>query len=317
MENKIEIYKASDSKIQIAVNLERDTVWLNRQQLSVLFEKDIKTIGKHINNIFEEGELIEKAVVAKFATTATDGKTYQVEYYNLDMIISVGYRVNSKQGTQFRQWASQRLKEFLVEGYAINEKRLAEKQMQVETLKTGIRILCRAIEEKSIQAENESLDLFAKGLKMLDDYDHELLDKKGNTNKTAILPTVSQYLEVVAQLKSEFASDVFAKPKDHSFESAVTQIGQCFDGKELYPSIEEKAATLLYLVVKNHGFIDGNKRIAAACFLYFLNQNNLLFKNNVAIISNDALATLTLFVATSKTDEMDTVKKLILSILNR
>jgi len=242
----------------------------------------------------------------------------ELEYYNLDMIISVGYRVNTKRGIQFRQWATQRLKDFLVQGYAINEKRLAEKQMQVETLKTGIRILSRAIEEQAERAEDESLILFAKGLEMLDDYDHEALDIKGKTIREAVLPSVAEYLEIVASMRSVYSSDVFAKPKDQSFESSVAQIGQSFGGEELYPSIEEKAATLLYLIVKNHSFVDGNKRIGAACFLYFLEKNKLLFNDQQQmIISNKALATLTLFVAASKAEEMDTVRKLIISILNR
>lgn len=320
MQNQIEIYQSSDKSIQIDVTLNQETVWLNRHQLSVLFERDIKTIGKHINNVFSEGELEQSSVVAKFATTASDGKTYQVEFYNLDVIISVGYRVKSQRGTQFRQWATQRLKDYLVQGYAINEKRLEEKQMHIEHLKTGIRILSRAIEAQadSEDKDNEVLLLFANGLTMLDDYDHEALDSKGKTQKEAILPTVAEYLEVVASMKSEFSSDVFAKPKDNSFESAVAQIGQSFDGRDLYPSIEEKAAALLYLIVKNHGFVDGNKRIGAACFLYFLAQNKLLFsEKGISVLSNKALATLTLFVASSKAEEMETVKNLIISILNR
>jgi prophage maintenance system killer protein len=183
--------------------------------------------------------------------------------------------VKSQRGTQFRQWASQRLKEYLVQGYAINEKRLIEKQMQLQTLKTGIRILSRAIEAQADNADNESLIRFAVGLEMLDDYDHEALDIKGKTIREAVLPSVTEYLEVVTSMQSAFSSDVFAKPKDRSFESSVGQIGQSFGGQELYPSIEEKAATLLYLIIKNHSFVDGNKRIGAACFLYFLEKNKL------------------------------------------
>lgn len=321
MENQIEIYQTADNQTALTVRFESETVWLNRQQLSVLFDRDVKTIGKHIHNIFEEHELEENRTVAKFATVQKEGtRTVErtVEHYNLDVIISVGYRVNSKRGTQFRQWATQRLKEYLVQGYAINEKRLAEKQMQVETLKTGIRILSRAIEEQGDTGESETLKLFAEGLEILDDYDHEALDTKGKTIREAILPSVEEYLEVVKSMKSNFSSDVFAKPKDQSFESSVAQIGQSFGGVELYPSIEEKAATLLYLIVKNHSFIDGNKRIGAACFIYFLAQNKLLFNElQQAIISNKALAALTLLVASSQSEEMAAVKKLIISMLNR
>lgn len=321
MSNSIEIYTSLDNQTEISVLFEGETVWLNRHQISELFDRDIKTIGKHINNIFNETELEESSVVAKFATTANDGKVYQVEHYNLDVIISVGYRVKSVRGTQFRQWATRRLKEFLVQGYALNERRLAEKQMQVETLKTGIRILSRAIEDHARQtdhADTETLLLFAEGLALLDDYDHETLDTEGKTLRPAVYPTREEYLDVIGSMQSAFASDVFAKPKDSGFESAIEQIRQSFGGAELYPSIEEKAATLLYLIVKNHAFADGNKRIGAACFLYFLERNNALRNaDNETVISNDALASLTLFVASSKRDEMDTVKKVILSILNR
>lgn len=316
--NEIEIYKSSDAKIEVQVTLQGDTVWLNRHQMALLFDRDVKTIGKHINTIFKEEELDENSVVAKFATTAKDGKVYQVEYYNLDVIISVGYRVKSKRGTQFRQWATQRLKDYLVQGYAINEKRLAEKKQQVEYLKTGIKILSRAIAQQASKEDSEALEIFANGLQLLDDYDHEQLDMKGITLKDTIYPSINEYLNVVHRMKSDFDSDVFAKPKDRSFESSVNQIQQTFDNEELYPTIEEKAAMLLYLVVKNHSFVDGNKRIAAACFLHFLDKNNLLFyANGQAAISNEALAALTLFVATSKSDEMETVKMFIISILNR
>jgi prophage maintenance system killer protein len=321
MENTIEIYESSDNQTTVTVRFEGETVWLNRQQLAELFDRDIKTIGKHINNIFSDGELIEHSVVANFATTANDGKVYQVEHYNLDVIISVGYRVKSLRGIQFRQWATRRLTEYLLQGYAINEQRLAEKQMQVETLKTGIRIFSRAIDDhatRSSQTDGETLRLFAKGLTLLDDYDHETLDDEGKTREAAIYPTMEEYLNVVSSMQSAFASDVFAKPKDGGFESAIQQIRQSFAGEELYPSIEEKAATLLYLIVKNHAFADGNKRIGAACFLHFLERNNLLLRaDNEPIISNDALASLTLFVASSKREEMQTVKKVILSMLNR
>jgi prophage maintenance system killer protein len=321
MENQIIIYQSADNQIELQVNLDKDTVWLNRHQISMLLGRDIKTIGKHINNIFTEGELVQKSTVANFATVQMEGTRKierQIEFYNLDVIISVGYRVKSLRGTQFRQWATQRLKDYLVQGYTLNEKRLAEKQMQVETLKTGIRILSRAIEEQVNKTDNEALQLFAKGLELLDDYDHEQLDTKGKTIHATLYPSKEEYLEVINEMQSNFKSDVFAQPKDQSFESSIAQIAQGFGGQELYPSIEEKAATLLYLIVKNHSFVDGNKRIGAACFLYFLHKNNRLFINETSkVISNEALATLTLFVATSKPEEMDTVKKLIISILNR
>ncbi|AWW30183.1 virulence RhuM family protein [Echinicola marina] len=318
MEKQIEIYQGSDGKTEIKVKFEEDTVWLNRNQLTSLFGRDIKTIGKHINNIFNEGELEKEAVVANFATTASDGKSYQVDHYNLDVIISVGYRVKSIQGTQFRQWATSRLKDYLIKGYAINEKRLAQKQQEVQTLKNGIRILSRAIEEKIDDTNYRWLGQFAKGLELLDDYDHENLDQKGVSNVQAIYPTMSEYQEVIEMMKADFDSSIFGKEKDASFQSAVAQIAKGFGDEDFYPTLEEKASTLLYLIVKNHGFVDGNKRIAAACFLLFLEKNGLLQNEQEhLIISNEALASLTLFIASSKPEEVDVVKRLVVSVLNR
>ncbi len=319
-QSKIEIYQIKDKQAVVKVQFEKDTVWLNRQQLATLFDRDIKTIGKHVNNVFKEEELEKSATVAKFAIVQKEGDRTierQIEYYNLDVIISVGYRVKSKQGTQFRIWATQRLKDFLVKGYAINEKRLQEKEQELIHLKTGIQILSRAIEARSEIKENEILNIFANGLELLDDYDHEALDANGNTEKETVFPTYNDYINFIEQMYSDFESDVFAKPKDNSFHSSINQIAQTFDGQELYPSIQEKAANLLYYIVKNHSFVDGNKRIAAACFLYFLDKNKALINNNKTIISNEALASLTLFIATSKTDEANIVKRFIISILNR
>ncbi len=319
--SEIVIYQTPDNKTQVEVQFEGETFWLNQYQLAQLFETDRTSVLRHLQNIYAIGELSEDATCAKFAQVRQEGKRKvkrEVLHYNLDAILSVGYRVNSKRGTQFRQWATQRLKDYLVQGYAINEKRLAEKQQQVEYLKSGIRILSRAVTQQATAEDSEILQVFAKGLALLDDYDHENLDTKGKTIRKAIYPDVEEYLQLISAMKSEFPSDVFAKPKDKGFESSVKQIAQIFDGKELYESIEEKASTLLYLIVKNHSFVDGNKRIGAACFLYFLKKNNLLFaENEIPLLSGDALAALTLFVATSKTEEMDTVKQLIISFLNR
>lgn len=271
MESKIEIYKTSDNQTELKVQFDADTVWLNRAQIAELFDRDIKTIGKHVNNVFLEGELSAESTVAKFATVQNEGNRIverNIEYYNLDVIISVGYRVKSQRGTQFRQWATQRLKDYLVKGYAINEKRLAQKQQEVEYLKTGIRILNRVIAEQNTVEEFEMLHIFAKGLELLDDYDHETLDLKGITRAETIYPTYDEYMTLIKTMYSEFESDVFAKPKDDSFHSSINQIKQIFGNTELYPTLEEKAANLLYFITKNHSFVDGNKRIAAACFLY-------------------------------------------------
>ena len=321
MESKIEIYINQDNSTELKVQFDTDTVWLNRQQFASLFDRDIKTIGKHINNVINDGELDKKATVANFAIVQKEGArsvTRDIEHYNLDMIISVGYRVNSKQGVQFRQWATQRLKDYLVQGYAINEKRLAQKQQQVEYLKTGIRIISRAIEEVTSDQNKEVFQIFSKGLELLDDYDHEELDKLGKTKEEAVYPEFNDYMTLINNMYSEFKSDFFAKPKDDSFKSSINQIKQGFGDTEFYPTIEEKAANLLYFITKNHSFVDGNKRIAAACFLYFLDKNNALNKEDGKhIIDNDTLAALTLFIASSKTEEAEIVKRLVLSILNR
>ena len=315
MENKVEIYKSEDNQIELQVQMDADTVWLTQEQLVLLFGRDQSVISRHINNVFNEKELDKESNMQKMHIANSDKP---VAFYNLDVIISVGYRVKSQRGTQFRQWATQRLKDYLVQGYAINEKRLVQKQQEVEYLKTGIRILNRAIAEQTTSEEFEMLRVFAKGLSLLDDYDHEKLDRKGLTQQETIYPSVEEYMKMIRTMYSEFESDVFAKPKDESFQSSVNQIKQGFDDIEFYPTIEEKAANLLYFITKNHSFVDGNKRIAAACFLYFMEQNKALQKpDGVPIIDNAALAALTLFIATSKTEESEIVKQLTISILNR
>jgi len=323
MENRIEIYKIADQETQIEVRFEQDTVWLTQQQMASLFEQTKQNVSLHINNCFKEEELYPDSVVKESLTTATDGKRYRTKYYNLDVIISVGYRVKSKRGTQFRQWATKRLKEYLVEGYSINQKRLEEHNFELQHLKTGIAILRRAIEHHAQNLDDAGhlaglLEQFSGGLSLLDDYDHETLDDTGKTKRKAVIIDAAEYLKLIDAMRSEFSSDLFGKEKDTGFESSIGQIYQSFGGTEMYPSVEEKAATLLYLIVKNHSFIDGNKRIAAACFLYFLERNGLLYhKSGETIISNEALASLTLFIAVSKPKEMQTVKQVAISILNR
>jgi death-on-curing family protein len=238
------------------------------------------------------------------------------------MVLSVGYRIKSKTATQFRKWATTVLKEYMTKGYAINEHKLKQEQDKVKTLQDTIKLLSRSLEYQ-VQSLDEAKDVaklmdnFAGGLDMLDNYDHKKLDVKGVTTREAVRIEEQEFLTVIDKMKSEFASDVFATPKDESFASSVNQIYQTFDGKELYPTLEEKAATLLYLIVKNHSFADGNKRIGASCFLYFLNRNNMLYKNNTPIIDNSTLFALTLLIATSKPEEMETVKQVVLSVLNK
>jgi death-on-curing family protein len=315
MKNTIEIYKSPDHKIELKVNLDNETVWLSQEQLVVLFDRDQSVISRHIRNVFKEGELEEECNMQKMHIPNSDKP---VTFYNLDVIISVGYRVKSQRGTQFRQWATQRLKEYLVEGVAINEKRLAQKNKEIKILHDGIRILSRAIEAKANLEDHNWLLEFSEGLKLLDDYDHEQLDKAGKHTSRVTYPAREEYMAIVESMRTEFNTAVFGMLKDTGFDSAIGQIQQAFGKKDIYPSIEEKAAMLLYLIVKNHAFVDGNKRIAAACFLLFLERNNLLFdKHGNAILSNEALASITLLVASSKSDEMETMKQLIISILNR
>jgi prophage maintenance system killer protein len=319
---EIIIYKTKDNLTQIEVNFENETVWLTQQQMAILFGQTKQNISLHINNCFKEKELSRKGTVKESLTVQKEGKRFierELEFFNLDVIISVGYRVKSIRGTQFRQWATQRLKDYLIEGVSINEKRLAQKNKEIKVLHDGIRILSRAIEEHANNNENYAwLHQFSVGLQLLDDYDHESLDTNGNHTLKAEYPTLIEFMELVDKMKMDFKSDIFGKEKDDGFKSAITVIQQQFDKKDIYLSVEEKASMLLYLIVKNHAFVDGNKRIAAACFLLFLNRNKLLYnEQGQTIISNEALASLTLFVAASKADEMKTVKKLLISVLNR
>jgi prophage maintenance system killer protein len=318
-QNQIAIYQSDDGATQLQVNLQDDTIWLTQAQIVEVFNSSKANISEHVKNIFSSGELSKTATVRKFRTVQQEGErtvNRNRVHYNLDVIISVGYRVNSKRGTQFRIWANQVLKDYLVQGYAVNEKRLEQKEQEVQVLKDGIQILSRAIEEKI--EDNQWLTVFTKGLSLLDDYDHEQLDTKGLTTKKVDYPSLADYQELINQMLTEFDSDIFGKEKDKSFQSSIAQIGKGFGEEDFYPTLEEKAAMLLYLVVKNHSFVDGNKRIAAACFLKFLQQNDMLFNSQQQpIISNDTLASLTLFIASSKPEEMQTVTRLVISVLNR
>lgn len=321
VQNEIIIYQAENGKTQIDVKLQDETVWLTQKQMAELFDKNVRTVNEHINNIFKEGELDKNSVIRNFRITANDGKQYDTNFYNLDVIISVGYRVKSLRGTQFRIWANSILKDYLVKGYAINEKVLQTQKEKISVLQTSINLLSRSLTNQ-IETVDEAqqvaiiLDKFAKGLDLLDNFDHKTLDKKGETKRVAVRISTKEFLSVVNKMKSEFASDVFANPKDDSFESSVNQIYQTFDGAELYPTLEEKAAMLLYLITKNHSFSDGNKRIAASCFLYFLDKNNILYKNNLPTIDNATLFALTILIAESNPTEMETMKQIVVSVLN-
>lgn len=323
---EIVIYTASDGNIQTEVRLETETLWLTQRKMAELFDKDSDTIGLHLRNIYAEGELDESATTEDFSVVQREGRrnvTRTLKHYNLDAILSVGYRVNSKQGTRFRIWANRVLKEHLVQGYTINQQRLEEQQENIQRLRQSIQMVERSLSE-NVQSINDVrnvfriLSEFSKGLDLLDDYDHETLELKGKTHRAAFKIEPDEFLGVVRELRRDFDSDVFGKPKDSSFESSVRQIYQSFDGKELYPALEDKAAMLLYLVVKNHSFVDGNKRIAAALFLYFLDKNGLLFRaDGTRRISDEGLAALTLLIAVSKPEEKDTMAKIVITVLNR
>ncbi|HRK27828.1 MAG TPA: virulence protein RhuM/Fic/DOC family protein [Chitinophagales bacterium] len=318
--NEIIIYQTPDNQTEIKVQFEQETVWLNRHQMASLFDRDIKTIGKHINNVFSEGELEQSSVVAKFATTADDGKTYQVEHYNLDVIISVGYRVKSKRGTQFRQWATQRLKEYLVQGCAINQKRLEELGKMVQLIEQSGKT-----ENLQLQEAKGLLDIlshYTKSFVLLNQYDsHNLQTGQLNENITYEI----QYDEAkaaIAELKKQLiarneATELFGNEKDDGFRSSLQSIVQTFGGQYLYPSIEEQAAHLLYFVIKNHSFSDGNKRIGAFLFIWFLEKNKHRFKQSGELKINDnGLTAIALLVAQSQPEEKELMVKLIINLIN-
>ncbi|MCQ2581638.1 MAG: virulence protein RhuM/Fic/DOC family protein [Alphaproteobacteria bacterium] len=324
--NQIAIYIAENGQTQIDVRVQDDTVWLNQEQMSLLFNTDRSAITKHIKNIIQDCELAENATCAKIAQVQKEGNrtiTRNVNYYNLDMILSVGYRVKSKTATQFRIWATKTLKDYLLQGYVVNQKMLSEQKSKMLMLQKTIDLMTRSIENQTSnldQAQQVSrvLNDFVQGLNLLDDFDHKTLDTNGKTKSTATVIEPDEFLSVVDKMKGSFASDVFAKPKDDSFYSSIGQIYQTFDGKDLYPTLEEKAANLLYLIVKNHSFVDGNKRIGASCFLYFLDKNNMLYGDNGPnIIDSATLFALTLLIAESNPSEADTVKQVVISVLNR
>ena len=320
----IEIYQLDNGNTEISVQLVNETVWLNLNQMAELFERDKSVISRHINNIFKEKELERNSVVAKNATTAKDGKTYQVDFYNLDVIISVGYRIKSNRGTQFRIWANKILKEYLIKGFSINEKRLTQQNEQLKELQESVKILGNIVNQKELSS-GESIGLlkiisdYAFALDILDKYDYQTLQIEETSGKEIYQLSYDEAIRQIQVVKQKYRnSELFGREKDNSFKSSVSTIYQTFDGEDLYPSIEEKAANLLYLVTKNHSFSDGNKRIAAFLFLYFLERNGILYdKNREKRIADNALVALTLMIAVSKTDEKDTITKIIVNLINK
>ena len=327
LDNQIVIYRSADGETQLDVKVDKETVWLNVSQMAELFGRDSKTIRKHIDNAIRE-ELADEVVVAKFATTtqhgAMDGKsqTHDVNFYNLDMIISVGYRVKSKNGVEFRRWANKVLKEYLVKGYAVN-KALAEQRYT--ELKQLVAVLGRTVKAQETLTSDDALNLvevvsdYAYALDTLDKYDYQQLAVEQTTNEAKFHATYEGALQAIEELKAKFGgSQWFAQEKDDSFKSSIGQIYQTFGGQDLYPSVEEKAAMLLYLVTKNHSFSDGNKRIAATLFLWFMAGNGILYNTDgTKRIADNTLVALTLMIAESRTEEKDVMVKVVVNLINK
>lgn len=323
---EIVLYQTSDGNAALEVRLEGETLWLSLAQIAGLFERDKSVISRHLSNIFRTGELERKAVVAFFATTAADGKTYQVEYFNLDATLSVGYRVNSKRGTQFRIWATNVLRDHIVRGYSLNEKRLQVQTERLAELQTAVGLMGRVLDQRSL-ATDEATGLlqvirdYVRALDLLDGYDYQRLTI---TDTTAVERGFALSYEMargaIEELRrqSSGASDLFGREKDDSLKAALGGIYQSFGGRDLYPSVEEKAAHLLYFVIKNHAFIDGNKRIGAFLFLWFLDRHGALYATNGGKrLADSALVALTLLIAESRPQEKDLMIKLIVNLINK
>ena len=327
-DNQIIIYQTADNQTQIDVRMENDTVWLTQAQMADLFQKDRTVISRHIRNVFKEGELDESLVCAKFALPKKYGRrkgyTQEAEatIYNLDVIISVGYRVKSQRGVQFRQWANRVLKQYLIKGYAINERLRHE---QISELRQLVQVVSRTLQHREQENTIETQDLldvvvdYTYALDTLDNYDYERLTIDQTTKVASFHATYENAMEQIQRLRDKFgASILFGNEKDDSFRSSIGQIYQTFGGEELYPSVEEKAAMLLYLVTKNHSFSDGNKRIAATLFLWFLNNNHLLYHSDGSKrIADSTLVALTLMIAESKTEEKDVMVKVVVNLINQ
>jgi prophage maintenance system killer protein len=325
MENKSEIviYQTPDGKTSIDVKLENETVWLSQTQMSELFGQTKQNISLHINNIFKENELDEISVVKDSLTTASDGKKYKTKYYSLDAIISIGYRVKSSRGTQFRIWANAILKDYLLKGYAVNEKRLQEQSPQLKELKQTVKLLENVTGSKDLNSDEASgllkvISDYAYALDVLDQYDHQILEIHDTTRKESFQITYEEAIKAIKGLHDKFGgSSLFGNEKDESFQGSLAAIYQTFSGQDLYPSVEEKAAHLLYFVIKNHSFSDGNKRIAAFLFVWFLEKNGILYKENGSRrIADNALVALTLMIAESKPEEKNMMVKVVVNLIN-
>lgn len=310
MKNEIILFE--NQNVKLKVNMKDETVWLSLDQMAKLFDRDKSVISRHIKNILEEE--LDDAVVANFATTAKDGKKYQIDYYNLDMIISVGYRVKSKNGIIFRKWANKILKDYLLQGYALNKKRLEYLEKTIKLIDIANRI-DEELENKDAKEILKVIGNYSKALDLLDDYDHRTLVKpKGNDSKKRI--KYDDCLDIISKLKFNEKSDIFAIEKDRGLKAIIGDIYLTFDGNDVYKSVEEKASNFLYMIVKNHVFVDGNKRIAATMFIYFLNFYDILYKDGKQVIDNNALASLTLMIAESNPKEKEVIIDLIMNFLS-
>ena len=341
-QNKIIIYQTEDGQTQIDVRMENETVWLTQAQMVELFQTTKQNVSLHVGNVFKEGELEENSTVKEYLTVQKEGKrevNRKVKYYNLDVIISVGYRVKSKRGTAFRIWARNILKEYLVRGYAVNQRIHSE---QIAELRQLVQMVGRTIQNQQIEPNDENQALFdivvdyTYALDTLDDYDYQRLRLAGTTQEDKFHATYENAMETIKALRDKFGgSSLFGNEKDDSFKSSIGQIYQTFGGEELYPSVEEKAAMtfggeelypsveekaamLLYLVTKNHSFSDGNKRIAATLFLWFLNNNGILYRpDGTKRLADNTLVALTLMIAESKTEEKDVMVKVVVNLINQ
>jgi prophage maintenance system killer protein len=317
--SEVVIYQAEDGQTAIEVQLENDTVWLSQGQMAELFGRERSVVTKHINNVFREGELAKKSNVQNMHIANSDKP---VVFYNLDVIISVGYRVKSQRGTQFRQWATSVLRDHLVQGYTLNQQRLSEERAKLQEMQRAIVLLARTLSNKEM-VDNLGKDVlqvitdYAYALTTLDRYDHGTLSIESTSGPASFVLDYDQAIAIVQSMKSDF-DGLFGLEKDQGFKSALGTIYQTFDGKELYPSAEEKAANLLYFIVKNHAFSDGNKRIAAAVFICFLARNSILYREDGSKrLADNALVALTLLIAESKPEEKDTIVKVIVNLINR
>lgn len=325
LNDKIVIYRTADGQTELEVRLQEETVWLTQKQIAELFGTDRTVIVRHIQNIYKTEELEEKATCAKIAQVRQEGRrtiTRELPFYNLDMILSVGYRVNSKNATAFRRWANRILKDYLIKGYAVNR---SIQLQHYNELKQLVGVLERTVKQQESLSGDEANELisvvsdYTLALDTLDKYDYQQLEVADTTNEQKFRATYENALAAIQQLKDKFGgSMLFANEKDDSFKSSIGQIYQTFDGKDLYPSVEEKAAVLLYLVTKNHSFSDGNKRIAATLFLWFLANNGILYNpDRSKRIADNTLVALTLMIAESRTEEKDVMVKVVVNLINK